>query len=422
MPQVASTSMCSSAAKDSSEPGLLFLGEQIGAGVRGPAHLVEGVICSSAMTVQVLLAPSAATVQRVCGKAPDVEQAHHHCGPGKLFGGGSLEAGEAHPSRRPPALRTRTWGAPAKEYLNAFFGAAFDHVERAGGPASVRNRGQIDDRGNALVTATRMAPDLSSTPTTATPSNRPVSSTTTWRPSIKAASFAARQTTARASTTRAADVLTPHPPAAYATVAAHPHQQRRGPSNERLVHQVPAYRPQQRPLSTTATTERVVASDDVALEYGPHLATSRRRTHPVARRSPDQERRRQSRARRGLPMGSVRASVIGGPRPVTYQRNQPALHPQIRFSLQCRSQSEDTAPASASSGQVAIAHRTAASLKSIPETNTEGQWPQSHETAHPRCPEESHPHDGYALICDEPPIAAPSPQTTSCPRATTWGR
>ncbi len=50
----------------------LPVGEQVGSGVQGPPGAVERVAGSTAVTVQVLLDPAPAAVQRVGGKADHV--------------------------------------------------------------------------------------------------------------------------------------------------------------------------------------------------------------------------------------------------------------------------------------------------------------------------------------------------------------
>jgi hypothetical protein len=56
------------------EPVVLAVGEQVGAGVQRSPCPVERVVLEAAVTVQLLLDPTAAAVQRVPGQANDVER------------------------------------------------------------------------------------------------------------------------------------------------------------------------------------------------------------------------------------------------------------------------------------------------------------------------------------------------------------
>ena len=73
---------------------VLPVGEEVGAGVQGAAGPVERVVLAAAVSVQVLLDPAPAPVERVAGEADDVEGVHHRRRCRQLFGGGGLESGE----------------------------------------------------------------------------------------------------------------------------------------------------------------------------------------------------------------------------------------------------------------------------------------------------------------------------------------
>ena len=68
------------------EPGLLLVGEQVGAGVQGAAGGVQRVTGPASVSVKVLLDPAAALVEGVAGEADDVEGVHHRDRVGQLFG------------------------------------------------------------------------------------------------------------------------------------------------------------------------------------------------------------------------------------------------------------------------------------------------------------------------------------------------
>jgi hypothetical protein len=110
------------------QPVLLHVGEQVGAGVQGPAGGVERVAVTATATAGVLLDPAAALVEGVTGQAHDMEGIHDRDRVGQFLGGGGLEPGE--PVHRddfdtvaPHIL------ALAQPLLEGLLGAALDHVE-----------------------------------------------------------------------------------------------------------------------------------------------------------------------------------------------------------------------------------------------------------------------------------------------------
>ena len=159
MPQVASTWTWASSANSVVEPLLLFVGEQVDAGVQGAAGPVERIVRAAAVAVDDLLDPAAAPVQGVAGEADHVERVHHRDGVGQLLGGGGLEPGEAvHRDDLdlvPPGRVA--FGEPPLEGL---FGTALDHVEQPGWAGVVADRGEVDDHGDVLVAAAGVAPDV----------------------------------------------------------------------------------------------------------------------------------------------------------------------------------------------------------------------------------------------------------------------
>ncbi len=147
------------AREQGSEPVLLPVGEEAGAGVQGPARRVERVTGAASMSVDGLLDASAASVEGVAGEADHVEGIHDGGRVGQFFGGGALEPGE--PVHRDdlnsvaPCLVA--FGQPLLERL---LGAPFDHVEKPGRPCPVADAGQVDDHGDVLVAAACVAPHV----------------------------------------------------------------------------------------------------------------------------------------------------------------------------------------------------------------------------------------------------------------------
>ena len=141
------------------EPLLLFVGEQVDAGVQGAAGPVERIVRAAAVAVDDLLDPAAAPVEGVAGEADDVERVHHRDSVGQLLGGGGLEPGEAvHRDDLDPVAPGRVaFGEPSLECL---FGTALDHVEQPGWAGVVTDRGEVDDHGDVLVTAAGVPPDV----------------------------------------------------------------------------------------------------------------------------------------------------------------------------------------------------------------------------------------------------------------------
>src|SRR5690606_4213334 len=184
---------------------LLLVGEQVGAGVQGPAGGVERVALAAAVTVQLLLNAAAALVQRVAGQADDVEGVHHRDRVRQLLGGGGLEAGEAvhRDDLDPPPPGLVPVAQPVLERL---LRAALEHRQQPGGTSAIPDRGV-----RSMTTVTYLSPFLvcrqacSSTPTTRTPSRRAGSAISSRCPSARTASLAVFQDTASPSATRAMD-------------------------------------------------------------------------------------------------------------------------------------------------------------------------------------------------------------------------
>ena len=137
----------------------LLVGEKIRPGEQGPAGGVERVTLVAAVTEDAELNSPAALVEGVASQAHDVEGIHHRHRAGQFLSGGGLEPGEPihrhdlHPLA--PAL-----GAGGEPGLERTLGTAFDHVEKARRAGSRANRGQVDDDGDVLVTATGVTPHV----------------------------------------------------------------------------------------------------------------------------------------------------------------------------------------------------------------------------------------------------------------------
>jgi hypothetical protein len=141
------------------EPLLLFVGEQVGAGVQGAAGPVERIVGAAAVAVDDLLDPAATLVQGIAGEADDVEGVHHRNSVGQFLGGGGLEPGEAV-HRDDLDTVTPGWVAFGEPPLEGLFGTALDHVDQPGGAGVVADRGEVDDHGDVLVTAAGVPPDV----------------------------------------------------------------------------------------------------------------------------------------------------------------------------------------------------------------------------------------------------------------------
>ena len=141
------------------EPGDLAVGEQVGAGVQGPPGAIQRVLRAAAVSVQLLLDPATALVQRIGGQADDVERVHHRDRRWQLLGRGGLEPGEPvhrdHLNGITP--RPRPAREPGRERL---LGAARSHVEEASRAAAVADRRQIDDDGHVLVALPGVPPHV----------------------------------------------------------------------------------------------------------------------------------------------------------------------------------------------------------------------------------------------------------------------
>ena len=73
MPQVGLDLDVVVAGEQGLQPCLLPGGEQVQAGVQHPSCPVQRIGCATAMTVQVLLDPASALVERIAGQPDDVE-------------------------------------------------------------------------------------------------------------------------------------------------------------------------------------------------------------------------------------------------------------------------------------------------------------------------------------------------------------
>jgi len=180
----------------------LPVGEQVGAGVQGPPGPVPRVAREPAVAVELELDPAPAAVQSIPSEADDVERVHHGHRLGERFAGGGLEPGEPVHRNDLDGVAPRLWpvGEPG---LERGLGPSFDHVQQAGGAGAVADRGEVDDDGDVLAALAGVPPTCSSTPTTATPSNRAGSAIRTRFPSARTASLAVFHATPSASATRA---------------------------------------------------------------------------------------------------------------------------------------------------------------------------------------------------------------------------
>jgi hypothetical protein len=153
------------------EAGALLVGEQVGPGVQGQAAVVERVALAATVAVDGLLDPAAALIERLAGRADHVVGVHHGGDLGQFLDRGGLEPGEAVHRHDLDALAPsiRTFGQPGLEGLS---GASLDHVQQPGWA------GAVVDGVRSMITVTYLSPlrvwrhTCSSTPITATPSNR----------------------------------------------------------------------------------------------------------------------------------------------------------------------------------------------------------------------------------------------------------
>jgi hypothetical protein len=347
------------------EPLSLLVGEQIGAGVQGPAGGVERIVLPAAVAVEVLLHAAPTPVKGVAGEADDVKGVHHRGRVGQLFGGGGLEAGEpVHcDDLHAVAPGCRPLGQPL---LERALGAAFDHVEQPSGAGAVPHRGEVDDDGDVLVALVARAgvpPDVlvdadhadavepagvfDQGPTAFgqygvvggvprdpeafgdagdgqvladDPFQRP--------PQPPAGQL-------RACLGRPAGVLAPHVPAPAAPVAADRDQQHGRPPAQRLVRQPPPHRVPRAALATAAAAPPLIGPlglDDPAGQHRP-VGLDALPDHLQAELVEACERR-QVRASEGsvrhvevFPVGSVRTPILGRPRHLPRQRRAAPPHP-----------------------------------------------------------------------------------------------
>ena len=171
------------------EAALLFVGEQAGAGVQGPARRVERVTGTAAVAVEVLLDPAAALVEGIPGEADDVE------GSITATASGSSSVVAVLKPVKPSIATTSTasrqaWSRSASQALNTLLERPSTMSSSLAGPLPVR--GPV----RSMITVTYLSPrrvcrhTCSSTPMVVTPSNRcgllirtrwPSASTARWR-------------------------------------------------------------------------------------------------------------------------------------------------------------------------------------------------------------------------------------------------
>lgn len=137
----------------------LAIGQEVCAGAEDSADPVERIPGSATMPAGGLLDPLPAAVQCVTGQGDDVERIHHRDGLRDLFRSGGLETGE--PVHRhgldPVAEALFLLVEPGLEHL---LRTAGDHVQQPRGSGAIADRGQVDDHGDVLVTASGVGPDV----------------------------------------------------------------------------------------------------------------------------------------------------------------------------------------------------------------------------------------------------------------------
>ena len=170
------------------QPGGLFVGEQVRAGVQGPACGVERVVLAAPVPAGGLLHPTPAQVQGVPGQADDME--------------GVLNP--VKPSIATTSTASRhACGRAASQVLNACLEQPSTMSSSFAGPVPARTGVR------SMITVTYLSPlracrhTCSSTPTTVTPSNRSFFSMSTRWPSASTAAFAVSHATPSPSATRA---------------------------------------------------------------------------------------------------------------------------------------------------------------------------------------------------------------------------
>lgn len=160
---------------------------------QGWVYLHVAVDCwvagAPAVTMEVMLDSAPAAVQGVACEEHDVEGVHDRGRVGEFLGGGGLEAG--NPSIATTSRCSRQgWGRSASQVLNACLERPSTISSRRQGPMPSRTGVK------SMIAVTYFSPrrvwrhTCSSTPITATPSNRPGSSIRTRRPSARTASLA----------------------------------------------------------------------------------------------------------------------------------------------------------------------------------------------------------------------------------------
>ena len=343
------------------QPDPLPVGEQLVAGVEGATCMVERVALHPAPPEQVLLDSTPADIQRVAGETDHVERVHDGDRVGQFFRGGGLEPGEPvhrdHLDLLAPFLRTS--GEPLLEYR---FRASFNHVQQPGRPGLVPGRGQVDDHGDVLVAEPGVPPDMlvdterghaleagrvideapaalgedravrgmPGHPETGggTGHGEMVDHDRFQRPPEPAAGdLRPRRRGLRG-------VLPPRLPAVPAPIAAHPHQQRRGPVPERLVREATHDGVAHDALGAALPAPRI-RLDNATLDHRPIrleplpdgfeaelIETAERGQIGCSEGSVEQ--------RRGLSDGQPRNFHPGRPRPLS--TNRPA-HPS--YTLNC---------------------------------------------------------------------------------------
>ena len=135
-----------------SQPDLLAVGEQVGAGVQSASGPVQRVTGAAPSAEDVLLSALSAFVQGVGGQVDHVEGIHHGRDVRDLLDHGRLEPGE--PIHRddldlfPPRLV-----AAGEPRLEGGLGTPFNHVQQPRRTGPIPHTGEVDDDGHVLVPA-----------------------------------------------------------------------------------------------------------------------------------------------------------------------------------------------------------------------------------------------------------------------------
>ncbi len=277
------------------QPCSLLLGEEAHAGVEGAADPVERVPGVTAVPESVLLNPLPGPVQGVTGEPDDMERIHHRDRVGEFLGRGGLEPTE--PIHRDHFDLLRPLLGPGGEpLLEHRLRPTLDHVQQPCGTCLVAGGREVDDHGHVLVTEPGVTPDvlvdadrgdavepgrIVDQPPLALGEDRGVRGVPRHPQACRGAGdgeVVDHDRLQRPPDPAAGDlrprrrrvrrVLPPGAAAVAAPVAAHPHQQRRGPVTERLVRERTRHGVARHALGATLPTPRVIVND-AALEYRP---------------------------------------------------------------------------------------------------------------------------------------------------------